>query len=245
MEEELLKSKKLESIGILAGGIAHDFNNLLTVILGYVELAKNRVPPDDVVYRILDQAKISCLHASELTKQLITFSKGGHPLRKATSLDDLFKDVCDFTLHGSKVRCDLFLPDDLHPIFADNGQLRQVVHHLLKNAMEAMPEGGVIVIRAMNRTVTKNDGIPLDDGKYVAWSVEDHGVGIPRENLSKIFDPYFTTKDRGSTKGMGLGLAICYSIINRHKGLITVSSEPGSETVFTVYLPAAVSDRRP
>jgi PAS domain S-box-containing protein len=243
MEEELLKSQKLESISILAGGIAHDFNNLLGAITGYIGLSKIYMNPEDVAYRNLEKAEQACLHASELTKQLITFSHGGEYLRKEISLAELLKELCCFTLSGSNVRCDLSLPDALWPIVADARQVSQVAHHLLKNAQEAMKEGGVIVIRALNRTVTKDDGMPLKVGKYVEWSVEDHGVGIPRENLSKIFDPYFTTKGRGSTKGMGLGLAICYSVINRHNGLITVSSEPGFGTVFTVYLPAAVSDR--
>jgi len=243
MEEELLRSQKLESISILAGGIAHDFNNLLGAITGYIGLTKIYMNPEDAAYRNLDKAEQACFHASELTKQLITFSHGGEYLRKEISLAELLKELCCSTLSGSNVRCDLSLPDDLWPILADARQVRQVAYHLLKNALEAMKEGGVIVIRALNRTVTKDDGMPLNDGKYVVWSVEDHGVGIPKENLSKIFDPYFTTKGRYSAKGMGLGLAICYSVINRHKGLITVSSEPGSGTVFTVYLPAAVSDR--
>jgi CheY-like chemotaxis protein len=137
------------------------------------------------------------------------------------------------------------MPDDLWPVFADEGQLRQVARHLLKNAMEAMPEGGVITVTAMNRTVVEDDRLPLTDGRYVTWSVEDHGIGIPKENLSKIFDPYFTTKDRDSTKGMGLGLAICYSVVKRHNGLITVLSEPGSGTSLTIYLPASVAENAP
>jgi CheY-like chemotaxis protein len=172
---------------------------------------------------------------------LITFSKGGEPLRKEISLAELLKDLCHYTLSGSNVQYKISAPEDLWPVFADQGQLKQVVHHLLKNAMEAMHEGGVIEIMAMNRTVTENEGLPFKDGNYVAWIVEDHGIGIPKENLSRIFDPYFTTKCLNSTKGMGLGLAICYSIIKRNDGLIRVVSEPGSGTAFTVYLPAAVS----
>jgi PAS domain S-box-containing protein len=242
MEEELLRAHKLESVGILAGGIAHDFNNLLAAIMGYVELAKSCVHPGDVVYQTLARAEKSCLRASELTKQLITFSKGGAPLRRWMSLPELLRDLCDRDLRGSNIRCDLSLPNNLWPVFADEGQLRQVVHHLLQNAMEAMPEGGVITVRALNRTVSEYDELPLKDGRYVAWSVEDHGVGITEENLTKVFDPYFTTKDRYDTKGMGLGLAICYSVIKRHKGLITVVSEPGSRTSFTIYLPAAIPE---
>ena len=242
MEEELLRAQKIESIGILAGGIAHDFNNLLASIMGYIELAKECAQPGNDVYRILEKAEISCNQASELTKRLITFSKGGAPLRKDMSLAVLLKDLCYFTFNGSNVRYELSTPEDLWHVFADEGQLRHVVHHLLKNAIEAMPEGGVVTVRAINRTVTEDGNLPLNNGKYVAWSVKDHGIGIPKENLSRIFDPYFTTKDRGSTKGMGLGLAICYSVIKQHDGLITVVSEQRSGTTFTVYLPAVVSE---
>ena len=241
-EEYLLRSQKLESVGILAGGIAHDFNNLLASVMGYIDLAEKYVKPEDKIYRYLEQAGKSCYQAAELTKRLITFSEGGAPLRKMVSVNELFRDPCDIALRGSNVRCDLSLPDDLWPVLADEGQMGQAVHHLVKNAVEAMPGGGVITVRAENRTVTEYDGLPLKEGKYIAWSVEDHGIGIHKGNLSRIFDPYFTTKDRDNTKGMGLGLAICYSVIKRHDGLITVSSEPGSVTIFTVYLPAVVSD---
>lgn len=136
----------------------------------------------------------------------------------------------------------IFLPDDLWTVSVDKEQMKQVLHHLLMNARESMPDGGAITIRAENKIVTERDGLPLNEGAYVLWSVTDHGAGIPRENLSRIFDPYFTTKGRDSTKGMGLGLAICYSIIKRHDGWITVASEPDSETTFAVYLPVAVTE---
>ena len=241
MEAELLKSQKLESIGILAGGIAHDFNNLLAAIIGYIDLAKLQLHPNDKVHENLERAEKSCRQASELTKRLITFSKGGEPLRKVVNIDELIRESCDIALRSSNVQCRLSLPDDLWPVLVDEGQIKQVVHGLVMNAKEAMPDGGIIAINAKNRKVTEVDGLSLEEGTYVRWSVTDHGIGIPRENLSRIFDPYFTTKNRESTKGMGLGLAICYSIIKRHDGLIAVSSEPGLGTTFTIYLPAAVS----
>ncbi|MCX5855026.1 MAG: response regulator [Deltaproteobacteria bacterium] len=239
MEAELLKARKLESVGILAGGIAHDFNNLLAVIMGYINLAKTQLKPEDDIYQNMEMAEKSCLQASELTKRLITFSRGGAPLRKATSLAGLLRGSVDRTLLGSDIRCNLSLPDDLWPVFIDEGQMKQVIHHLVMNAREAMPDGGLITISAENSKVTEREGFPLKEGTYVQCSFKDHGIGIPGENLSRIFDPYFTTKDRYSTKGMGLGLAICYSIIKSHDGLITAASEPGSGAAFTIYLPAA------
>ncbi|MHC1727232.1 MAG: PAS domain S-box protein [Syntrophobacteraceae bacterium] len=239
MEEEHLKVQKLESIGILAGGMAHDFNNILTAITGYIDIAKMRVNPGERVYQNLEQAGNSCLRAAELAKQLITFSKAGEPRLEVIALGTLLQVSSEPALRDSNVRCTVSFPNDLWPVSADEGQMKQVVRHLVMNAREAMPAGGEITIRAVNRIVAEHDGLPLSYGAYVEWSVTDHGKGIPKENLLRIFDPYFTTKGMGSTKGTGLGLSICYSIIKKHNGLITVASEPGFETTVTIYLPAA------
>ena len=238
-EEALLKAKKLESVGILAGGIAHDFNNLLTSILGNISFAKMHGNPEDKIFKLLDHAEKASIRASELTKQLITFSKGGVPVKKMAPIGELLEDTAHLSLSGSNVSCRFNIPNDLWPVEIDEGQMRQVIHHIVRNAREAMPEGGVINLLAQNMTLSAKDGLPLKGGKYIKLSVEDHGVGIPQENLSKIFDPYFTTKEMGSQKGMGLGLAICYSVIKNHEGLITVESRVGVGTTFHIYLPVS------
>lgn len=161
MEEELFRVQKLESVGILAGGIAHDFNNLLACIMGYVDLAKSYLTPGDKGYQTLERAERACHNASDLTKRLITFSKGGEPVRKASSLAELLQTSYDLALRDSNVRCSFSLPDDLWPVFIDEGQMKQVVYHLVMNAREAMPGGGVITISAKNRTVTERDGLSL------------------------------------------------------------------------------------
>ena len=239
---ELLKVQKLESVGILAGGIAHDFNNLLAAILGYIDLARMGVPHGEKNDQNLERARIACLQASELTKRLITFSMGGEPLCKEISLARVIGAICDQTLQGSPVRYRVTLDEGLWPVWADVGQVKQVVYHLALNAAEAMPGGGFIDIAAENVLIEEGKDLPLSEGAYVKWSIKDSGEGIPRENLSRIFDPYFTTKDRGSEKGMGLGLAICYSVVKKHNGLILAESEPGVGSTFTVYLPAVVPE---
>lgn len=243
MEDELLKAKKLESIGILAGGIAHDFNNLLTSILGNISFAKMYVNPEDKLFNLLDNAGKTSFRASELTKQLITFSKGGTPFKKITWIGELIENTARLTLSGSNVGCQFNISDDLWPVEVDEGQMRQVIHNMVLNAREAMPEGGMIHIGAENLNVSEKEGFSLREGGYVKVSIEDHGVGIRAENLSKVFDPYFTTKEKGSQKGMGLGLAICYSVIKSHEGMITLESEVGVGTTFHIYLP--VSEREP
>jgi two-component system, cell cycle sensor histidine kinase and response regulator CckA len=237
---ELLKVQKLESVGILAGGIAHDFNNLLAAIIGYIDLARLSFPQEQRNDRNLERARVACLQASELTKRLITFSKGGEPLCREISLVQLIKETCDQSLKGSPVQYSITPVEGLWPVLADVGQLKQVIHHLVLNAREAMPDGGTIVVTAGNTLVDESTDLPLKHGAYVKWSVRDSGKGISPENLTRIFDPYFTTKDLGSEKGMGLGLAICYSVVKRHNGLILAASEPGMGSTFRVYLPAAV-----
>ena len=237
MEQELLKARNFESIGILAGGIAHDFNNFLTAILSNISFAKLHVLPEDKIFASLDTAEKTSMRASELANQLITFSKGGTPVKKLTLIGDLIKNTATFSLSGSNVRCQFNLPKDLSAIEVDAGQMRQVIHHLVRNAKEAMPEGGIIHIMAENISILPGDELPLEQGKYIKISIKDHGAGIPSGHLSKIYDPYFSTKERGNQKGMGLGLTICFSIIKNHGGLITVESQLGAGTTFYLYLP--------
>ncbi len=244
MEEELLKVKKLESVGTLAGGIAHDFNNLLQAIMGNISLAKMHVDPQDKIYRLLDTAEKVSMRASDITKQLITFSRGGMPVKRTLYIGDFIKYTVHFSLSGSNITFKFHMADDLSPVDVDEGQMRQVIHNMILNAREAMPEGGELTVAAENVSVNGIDELPLKAGKYVRVSISDTGYGIPQENLSRIFDPYFTTKRMGYQKGMGLGLTTCYSIVKGHDGLITVESEVGVGTTFHIYLPASQKDTK-
>jgi len=244
MEEELVKVQKLESVAILAGGIAHDFNNMLATIMGYVDLSQEETDPADSVYEYLERVKRAGIQASELTKRLITFSKGGDPIQNEMSLGALIRaDINTLTVSPGVSVC-LSIPDTLWLVYIDEMQIKQVLNHLVRNADEAMSNGGTITISLENCVVGEKDTLPLKEGPYVQWRVADQGVGIAKENLARVFDPYYTTHNRGSEKGMGLGLAICYSVIKRHNGLIVVESEPGQGTVLTVYLPGIEPKRR-
>ncbi len=234
-EEELLKMEKLQSIGVLAGGIAHDFNNILTAIQGNISLAKMFADPKDRISKRLDEAEKAGMRARDLTRQLLTFSRGGAPVKKTIPIDDVVRDSCEFALRGSNVKCDLQLLPDVWAVDADEGQIGQVISNLVINADQAMPQGGHILVEAENLIVAKDSVLPLTEGRYVKISVRDTGYGIPEEHLAKIFDPYFTTKQKGS----GLGLATSYAIVQNHHGFITVESELGSGTSFHLYLPAS------
>jgi PAS domain S-box-containing protein len=234
MIEELIKSQKLESLGVLAGGIAHDFNNLLTAILGNISLAKMYTNPQDAIADFLYKTEKASIRAQGLTKQLLTFSKGGAPIKKMTTITELIKDSTSFVLRGSQVTCEYHLDQDLWAVEADEGQLSQVAQNLVINARQAMPDGGTITIRATNKTLTLEEFPSMPPGNYIEILVQDHGIGIPPEHLPRIFDPYFSSKSTGT----GLGLAISYSIIKNHGGLITVNSELGQGTIFSILLPA-------
>ncbi len=235
MEQELLKAQKLESLGILAGGIAHDFNNLLTSIMGKISLAMLDLKPEERPYQQLEGAEKASRRAQDLTRQLLTFSKGGTPVKKITSISESIREAAGLALWGARVKCEFFIPPDLWYADVDEGQISQVVHNLVINADHAMPTGGTITIRCENKTISGSSESPLKPGDYVMISVQDHGVGISNEHLSKIFDPYFTTKQKGS----GLGLATSYSIIRKHGGHILAKSQLGKGTVFVIFLPAA------
>jgi two-component system, cell cycle sensor histidine kinase and response regulator CckA len=243
MEAELAKAQKLESIGLLAGGIAHDFNNIMTAVFGSLALAKMESVPESPAYKRLVSAEEHCMKAKALTRKLLTYSRGGSPQRKTASIANVIHDAVNFSLSGKNIDCRFEFPDDLWSAQIDEGQMHQVVHSLVSNAAEAMPQGGVIAIGAQNIDLTADQITPLKAGSYIKWFVRDCGVGISREHMKKIFDPYFTTKEMGSVKGMGLGLAICYSIVKSHEGMIMVESTPGAGTVFTVYIPAANDEK--
>jgi len=235
IEKELQKIEKLESIGSLAGGVAHDFNNILMGILGNITLAKMYAKPDEKVIEKLIEAERAALRARDLTQQLLTFSTGGMPVKKLTPIPELIKDSVGFVLRGSNVRCEFSIPDDLWIVEADEGQINQVISNLIINADQAMPEGGIIKVGAENITVGAEGVLPLQAGKYIKIAIQDAGTGISKKHLPRVFDPYFTTKKKGS----GLGLATTYSIIKNHNGQIIVESKLGAGTTFYVYLPAS------
>lgn len=231
MEAELTKIVKLQSVGVLAGGIAHDFNNLLTAIIGNISLAKFSIDTESKIYARLTNAENACNRAADLTQQLLTFSKGGAPLRQTGSITNIIRESAKFILSGANIAPNFDIPDDLWNVDIDAGQINQVFNNLIINAVQAMPDGGRIFFSAAN-TIAE---LPvLREGPYIKVCVRDTGIGIPENLLPNIFDPYFTTKDTGS----GLGLATVYSIIKKHEGYITVESTVGEGTVFHIYLHA-------
>jgi signal transduction histidine kinase/CheY-like chemotaxis protein len=238
LEEEQIKNQKLESVGVLAGGIAHDFNNLLTAIVGNVTLAKRVTDSKSDAKVLLGDAEKACWRARDLTVQLLTFSKGGAPIRKSTRIEEIITDSASFSLHGSNVHCEMDVPTDLWTVDVDGAQISQVIQNIVINAVQAMPEGGRIRIEARNAGHVKSADprlVDLGDGLYVRVTIGDEGEGISPATLEKIFDPYFTTKRKGS----GLGLAIAYSIVRRHGGTITVDSTLDKGSEFSLYLPVA------
>ena len=238
MEEEVRKIQKLESVGILAGGVAHDFNNLLTAILGNIGLAMLQTKPGDKVRERMMAAEKATFQARDLTQQLLTFAKGGKPMKRSVSIAGIVEESASFALRGSNIRYEVSIADDLSLVEADPGQMKQVFNNLFINANHAMPEGGTIDVRVENVMLEKGNPLPLPEGRFVKISIEDRGVGISRDHLLKIFDPYFTTKQKGS----GLGLSVCYSILSHHQGLITADSKLGAGTTFSIYLPPSTRD---
>ncbi len=234
-EENIRKAQKLESLGILAAGIAHDFNNILTVIMGNITLCMLNPSDTSLVTGNLKAAEEAVSRAKDLTRLFLTFSKTSVPVKKTIDLVNLLQNAVTFAVSGSAVRKEFQLSQDLWPVEVDEGQITQVVNNLVINAVQAMPGGGVLSIRASNEIVDESGLLPLKKGNYVKVSFSDTGQGIPEENLGRIFDPYFSTREMAS----GLGLAIAYSIISKHGGFIDVSSKKGEGSVFTVYLPAS------
>ena len=234
MEEELQKSQKLEALGLLAGGIAHDFNNLMGGIFGYIDIASEETKESNVT-SYLSKAMNTIDRARALTRQLLTFAKGGGPVQQIGNLFPFVQETATFALSGANVSCHFEVPQDLWACNFDKNQIGQVIDNLIINAQQAMPVGGTIELSARNITLAEKEHPILSKGNYIKISVKDCGIGIPKELIAKIFDPFFTTK----ATGHGLGLATCYSIVKKHEGCIDVESEPGKGSTFKVYLPAS------
>jgi signal transduction histidine kinase/ActR/RegA family two-component response regulator len=232
-EEELLRARKLESLGVLAGGIAHDFNNFLTVVQGNIEVAKVHLTPGEAAREFLDQAASACQRAKFLSSQLLTFAKGGAPVRQAASIAQLVTDAVLLASSGSSIAIELQIAEGLWSAEVDSGQIGQVLHNILINAREATSGGGTIEVRAENLVLQNGSG---EAAPHLRVSIRDHGHGIAPDVLRRIFDPYFTTKPGGS----GLGLATAYAIVVKHGGQLSVESTPGAGTVFMVDLPASL-----
>ncbi len=236
LEQERLKSQKLESLGVLAGGIAHDFNNFLTAISTNIAMARMYGNLDHDIADMLSDAEKASARAKALTQQLLAFAKGGDPVKRTVRLGELLRDTAAFALSGSNVKSVFSLPEDLRLVMIDEGQIGQVIHNLVINADQAMPGGGTVEIAAENVVVDIGEGsLPLERGNYVKVTVTDHGIGISRKHLDRIFDPFYTTKKRGS----GLGLATCYTIMKNHAGHIRVHSEVDMGTRIELFLPAS------
>jgi len=239
-EEELARIGKLESLGLFADGVAQDFDGLLSAMLRSIFLAKLSVPDGDrELEEILSTAEKAGLQAKELAHWLITFAKGGYPVRRVTSIARLVREAASSILSGSGIECRFSIADDLWLSEVDEGQVRMAIQNIVLNARDSMPGRGTIHIAAGNETIGKKSRIPLAEGHYLKLSIRDQGIGISKENLPRVFDPYFTTKNAKGQKGIGLGLAVCQSIVKNHKGLITLESEAGRGTTVHVYLPAA------
>ncbi len=232
-EDELFKAEKLNSISLLAGGIAHDFNNMLTAILGNISMVRIEMDEQHTHSKKLIAAEKAAMQARSLTQQLLTFSKGGTPIFEVTTVSEMVEESAQFLLRGSNVKCTVEKDDQAWAVDADKGQISQVVNNLIINADQAMPDGGHIRIAIRNLHVRHEQVPGLHSGEYVCIEVSDEGTGISPQNLKRIFDPYFTTKEEGN----GLGLASSYSIISSHKGTITAESNVGQGSTFRVYLP--------
>jgi PAS domain S-box-containing protein len=237
IEEELLRARYLESLGVLAGGIAHDFNNFLTIVQGNVALARTQAGASEAILDILDQTARACTRATALGQQLLTFAKGGAPVRRTVAMAPLIRDAVELARAGSAVSFSVSLAPGLWAAEIDATQINQALHNLLLNARQAMPDGGVVEVDADNVDATGDDP-PLAPGRFVCTTVRDFGRGISAEALGRIFDPYFTTRQSGS----GLGLTTAYAIAMRHGGTITAQSEPGRGSAFSLYLPASMRE---
>jgi len=241
LRNELIKMQKLESIGVLAGGIAHDFNNILTGIMGNLSYAQVLLEPGHRARAPLDSAEQASARAAELTRQLLTFARGGEPIKQATSVAALISESLSLMLRGSRVRGEAMVDPDVWAVEVDAGQISQVLNNIVINAVQAMPDGGALRIVAENATVGEDATPALAEGRYVRVRIVDTGCGVAPETLDRVFEPYFTTKESGS----GLGLASAYSIVTRHGGAVSVESEVGRGTTFTLHLPATLAPPAP
>jgi two-component system, cell cycle sensor histidine kinase and response regulator CckA len=242
LEAEVQHAARLESLGVLAGGIAHDFNNLLTVVIGNLSLAMFDPKVAESAGRFMREIEQAALRARDLTQQLLTFAKGGNPVRTTVALPEIVREAAESTLHGSSVRCEYDVAPELWSANVDRDQVAQTIQNLTLNAVEAMPGGGVVRISLANEEIAQGAHPALAAGRYLRVAIADSGVGIKPEILSRVFDPYFSTKKTGG----GLGLATVYSIVKRHGGRIEVESTPGHGATFTLWLPAGeVSTSKP
>ncbi len=234
IEDAFLRARQIESIGYLAGGIAHDFNNILTALFGSMSLMRLHASADPVVVSLLDQVDQAFYRARDLTQQLLTFAKGGAPIKRSGSVKGLVEDTTRFLLHGTSTTARFAFPDDLWAAEFDAGQMSQAISNIVLNAIQAMPRGGVITLGGSNETLRQHEVPPLGEGRYVRLFVVDEGPGIPEIDRERVFHPYFTTKEAGT----GLGLATAYSVVQRHGGHIAIAdSERGA--LFEIYLPAS------
>ncbi len=246
LEALLQQAHKMELVGTLAGGIAHDYNNLLAAIIGNISMAREETAPHSVMAELLHEAEQASLKARDLTHQFFTLSQGGHPIKGLGSIGNLLREIPERVQARDGIEYTFSIQNDLWPVLYDPKQMGHSISNLLMNAVEAMPQGGCITIQAENQFIeNKNESseVPFKEGKYVRISIKDEGRGIPEEHLDRIFDPYFSTKDRGVQKGMGLGLASAYAIVQKHGGRIVVHSKTGLGTTVTIYLPAAEEKR--
>jgi len=235
--EDFVRSEKLKSVGVLAGGIAQDFNALLSVIIGNITLARMEVAPGDKTFKLLEEAEKASLQAAELAERLITFSNGGWLVKREEKLSTIFADIKDSYKLDTNVEYVFDIPRTLPTVFVDEGQIKQALLNVLKNSAEALSPGGRVYVKARKVELRQLEYGVLQPGEYIMVIVEDQGKGIPKDDMGKIFDPYFSTKDSVSQMGMGLGLSICYSILEKHKGHVTVESEPGRGTTVILYIP--------
>lgn len=241
-QEELLKSKNLESIGILAGGIARDFNNYLTSIMGNISIAKMSLHNTRKIHRSLNRAEEACIKAADLAAKLLTFSEGGEPINKKNSITNIIRDTIENHFKDTPVTFHNRSEVKTWPVCGDETQLQQIIYNILLNAVQAIPGEGEVIIETENVPLAQANEFSLTAGNYVKISVKDTGVGIPAKNLDKIFDPFFTTKDTISHEGIGMGLSISQSIIKKHKGTIVVDSTEGKGTTVTIIIPVYSED---
>ncbi len=239
--ENFIKAQQLEFTATLAGGIAHDFNNLLMSIMGNISLAQLLLNPENKALKILEKAESICNQGKELTQQFIILSKCGYPSKKRTSILKLLKESQVIGIPSPNIDVDLDLPDGIWNIDVDEHQMRYALTHLMTNAVEAMPDGGKLRVAIRNIVASGDPPLPvhpISSGNYLHLMIQDQGHGISSEHLPRIFDPYYTTKELGPRKGMGLGLTTVYSIIHKHDGFIFIASEVNQGTTVDIYLPA-------
>lgn len=235
LAREKSKLQRLEAVSLLAAGIAHDFNNLLTAILGNLNLAKELVPHYSEAAKIISAAEASTEKGKDITNQLLVYARGGVPERKTSSVTKLIRETTNFLLKGSRIECKMDIDPELHKVHMAEGIFNQILTNIIINAKQAMQNDGTISMQARNISVTKKLNLPIKDGDYVLLSIIDDGEGIPAEDLARIFDPYYSTKNTGS----GLGLTSVLSLLQKHEGFVTVNSKVNEGTRVNLYFPAS------